>query len=820
MCFLVNQKLISKKHMPQEHFNTPLGEMQDLRIEGQIFHFETSNAKVQLSIFADNILRVRALQINRPWEDFSYAVIAKPSVISFEWEDEETHYLLKTDKIHLEITKNPLRFRFFDTEGNLLNEDDPAFGISWMGNEVTTYKTLQSSERFVGLGAKTGGIDQRNKTFTNWNSDAFGYGYETDPLYTSVPFFMGILPEIEKSYGIFMDNTYLSRFNFGASSDRFSYFQAENGEMDYYFIHDDSPAKVLEAYTHLTGRISMPPLWSLGYQQCRYSYYPDTEVKQVAQTFRSKDIPADVLYLDIHYMERYKVFTWDKERFPDPATLSKELAEMGFHLVLILDPGVKVEEGYEAYQDGIDKDVFVKYPDGTLYQGEVWPSWSHFPDFTNPRVRDWWGEKYKALTDIGIQGFWNDMNEPAVWGKHFPDMIEFDFDGQKATHKKAHNVYGMQMARSTFENTKKLLGNQRPFVLTRAGFAGVQRYAAVWTGDNVSEDGLMLSDVRILNSMGLSGLAFSGYDVGGFVGEADASLFKRWISIGAFAPFYRGHTMINSRDTEPWSFGEEGEDIARNYIKLRYRLLPYIYSLFYEATQTGMPVQRSLVFDYAYDHQIYQGDFQNEYFFGPSVLVCAVSIQHPIQKVYLPEGEWFDLFNDQKHQGSQIAMIETPLDKLPLFIKAGQMLLMQSPINHTKEKPIDVLELHVYLGGEGSTFAYYEDDGSSYDFQKGAYYKRNICYDSANKTIHFEAKEGSFVSKFTQVKIYFHGAEDSEIKAEYGGKSLAISKEDYYFVAPISNFDPFEYNEDFSKVVQDLPSVQLDLSEGDFEVKW
>ncbi len=806
--------------MPQDNLHYSLGEITSIHQEKQTIHLTTAEAKIHITVFAENIIRVRAVQAHKEWEDFSYAVVVTPQDINYDWQETPEIYSLKTLKIQLEISKNPLRCRFLDLEGNLLNEDEPSFGVSWIGNEVTAYKTLQDSERFVGLGEKTGGIDRRGNSYTNWNSDAFGYGYETDPLYASVPFYMGILPEIERTYGIFFDNTYRSRFNFGASTDRFSYFQAEDGEMDYYFIHDESPAKILAAYTYLTGRIAMPPLWSLGYQQCRYSYYPDTEVKQMARIFREKDIPADVIYLDIHYMERYKVFTWDNERFPDPAALSQELSEMGFHLVLIFDPGIKVEEGYQAYEDGLAQDVFVKYPDGIPYKGEVWPSWSHFPDYTDPKVRAWWGEKYKTLTDIGIQGFWNDMNEPAVWGKHFPDMVEFDFDGHKATHKKAHNVYGMQMARSTFEHTKKLLGNQRPFVLTRAGYAGIQRYATVWTGDNVSEDGLMLSDVRILNSMGLSGLAFSGYDVGGFVGEASSSLFKRWISLGAFAPFFRGHTMINSKDTEPWTFGEETEEISRNYIKLRYRLLPYLYSTFYEATQTGMPIQRSLVFEYTYDHQIYQGDFQNEYLFGQSILIYAANTQHPIQKIYFPEGDWYDLFNDAKHAGGQVAMIETPLDKLPLFVKAGEMLLMQSPVSHTQEFPLPTLEVHVYLGGEGSTFVYYEDDGTSYDFEQGVLYRRAIRYDSTQNTLHFAAKEGTYTSKFNKVKVYFHGLEGASIQPQLEGNDLAISTENYYFVQPISNFDPYEYNEDFSKVVQDLPSVEVNFPDAEFMLEW
>ena len=324
-----------------------------------------------------------------------------------------------------------------------------------------------------------------------------------------------------------------------------------------------------------------------------------------------------MIYIDIHYMDNYKVFTFDPVRFPEPEKMTSELKEMNFKTIVILDPGIKIEKGYPVYDEGVKKGYFIKYPDGENYSGEVWPGWSHFPDFTNPKVRDWWAEKLKFYTDKGIDGFWNDMNEPAAWGQCLPDLMEFDYDGAVTTHKQAHNIYGMQMARSTQQGAKQMNKGLRPFTLNRAAYAGIQRYTASWTGDNVASDEHMLCGVRLLNSLGLSGVAFSGYDVGGFANDASPALFAKWIILGAFSPLFRCHSMINSKSAKPWAFGEEVEEISRNYIGLRYRLLPYIYSAFYESSQTGMPVVQSLAIGHTYDAKIYEPAYQNQYYLVP-----------------------------------------------------------------------------------------------------------------------------------------------------------------------------------------------------------
>jgi alpha-glucosidase len=604
----------------------------------------------------------------------------------------------------------------------------------------------------------------------------------------SVPFYMGI--HSSRQYGIFFDNTYRSHFNMGASNNRFSSFGAEGGEMNYY-LFAGTMREIISNYTWLTGRIKLPPMWSLGTQQCRYSYYPDSEVVNIAQTYRSKKIPADVIYLDIHYMDAYKVFTFHPERFPQPAKMVAQLKEMGFHTAVILDPGIKVEDGYKQYEEGTNSNYFVKYPDGENYSGEVWPGWSHFPDFTRADVRQWWADAVKFYTEKGIDALWNDMNEPAAWGQSLPDLIEFDYEGQRTTHRQARNIYGMQMARSTYEGARKQLDGKRPFILNRAGYSGVQRYAASWTGDNTAQSDNMLLGVRLINSMGLSGLAYAGYDVGGFADEASPDLFARWLVLGTFSPLFRFHSGINTKDAEPWAFGEEVEEIARHYIGLRYRLMPYIYSAFYESTQTGIPVSRSLTIDYTHDVAIYDTRFQNQYLFGHALLITPVAAGQDYIKVYLPTQTklWYDLHTGAAIQaGEHIA--EVRRERYPLYVRAGSIICMQSTIQSMSEQPTTTLEVHLYYGAENNSSLYYEDDGSTYQYEKGNFYRRNIQYQADKRQLIFAKSEGSYTSHFKKVKLYFHGFGAFD-KVFVNNERGELSSEDYQFIVPVSSFDPY-----------------------------
>jgi len=760
------------------------GGIQDYSINGNGIEAQTENAKFTISFLTPAIVNVRFSRLDH-FEYFSYSVVGQATKLSVKKSSKKNEISLTSSDVKVSVNKENSLVSFFNVDGKLLNQDEPGLGTSWNGEQVTTYKKLQKDERFIGLGEKTGPLDRRGNGYQHWNTDSFAYGTGSDPLYCSTPFYIGV--HKNGVYGIFFDNTHKTFFNFGASNNRFASFSADTGEMNYYFIAGSSVAEIIQHYSWLTGKMELPPLWSLGYQQCRYSYYPDKEVTTLANTFRDKKIPADAIVLDIHYMDAYKIFSWHPEHFAKPDELINKLKSQGFEIVLMCDPGIKVEKGYAPYDEGVKLDAFIKYPDGENYQGQVWPGWCHFPDFTKPETRKWWAKWLKAYSEMGIQGYWNDMNEIATWGQVLPENLVFDFEGNKSTSRRGRNIFGMMMARATYEGAKKNLKGKRPFNLTRSGFSGIQRYAAVWTGDNVSYDEHMMLGVRMVNSMGLSGIAFAGYDVGGFVGEASSRLFARWISIGALSPFFRGHTMINSRDSEPWAFGEETEQIARNFIRFRYKLLPYLYSCFYEASKTGMPIQRSLAINYTFEEKIYQSTYQHQYLFGPYILVAPVESDKQLVKVFLPEGKWYYLYTGKLFEGNQEIAIECPPHKLPIFIKGGAVIPMQDPGENTRQLS-KTLYIHVYKGDEETKFELYADDGKTYQFQNGDFALRTIKYQPSKNKITVDAIEGKFQPSTKTIKFVFHGFEKES--AVVSNKKFRLKKENLELFLPLEKFDP------------------------------
>lgn len=795
--------------MRNNSINQSIGELKEYQLTSNGLSGRSDLERIRLTIYSPSIIRVRVTR-NELFDSFDYSIFGKPEKTDYEVKDDTEKLSFSTNEILLEVSKSPFRISFKTLDGKVINEDDSAFGVSWIGEQVCNYKRLHQDEKFIGLGEKTGPLNRRGSGYENWNTDHYAYGVDSDPIYSSIPFYIGIHSGLV--YGIFLNNSHKTNFNFGASNNRFSSYSADQGDMDYFFFHGDSVAQIIRDYSTVTGRMNLPPQWALGYQQCRYSYYPDKEVLSTAQNFRDREIPADAIVLDIHYMDKYKIFTWDKERFPDPKRMIDQLKDLDFRVVVMCDPGIKNEPGYAPYDDGVKEDIFLKYPDGTPYEGEVWPGWCHFPDFTSEKARKWWLGQLKVYSDLGIDGYWNDMNEIATWGHKLPELIEFSFEGERASSRKGRNLYGYMMAKSTYEAGVENLG-KRPFNLTRSGFAGIQRYAAVWTGDNIATDEHMLLGIRLVNSLGLSGVPFTGFDAGGFIGNATEDLFARWISLGAFSPFFRGHSMINSRDSEPWTYGETVEEISRNYIKLRYRILPYLYACFYHSSKTGIPVSRSLAIDYTHDEHVYMQGYENEYLFGDSLLVVPVESTKELTKAYFPEGGWYDMFTDEYREGGQQLAIECPLEKLPVFVKASGILVMQSQIYSTAEQPNSVLEVHIYHGQDSNSFEYYEDDGESFEYENGSYFKRVIDYTPSENLLVLGDVEGNYESKFTSANIYFHGCEKVEIEGR------EVRSETYRFIDPLTSFDPV-YDGGTDYRVDNLPCINVPFTSKQEIIKW
>jgi len=517
----------------------------------------------------------------------------------------------------------------------------------------------------------------------------------------SIPFFVGL--NGSRAYGIYFDNTYRSFFDFGCAREDSYLFGSTGGELRYYFFYGPDIKKIIENYTDITGKPFMPPMWALGHQISRYSYYPQERVLEIARELRARQIPCDTIYLDIDYHEGFKPFTWDEENFPAPDDLVKELGRMGFEIVPIVDPALSSDDNYEPYKKASDRDMLLKRRK-RVYYDMMWPGICAWPDFTRPEVREWWGEMYKIYTEIGIKGIWNDMNEPSVFNeeKTMKDDVKFS-DG--FSHLKNHNIYAMLEVMSTYEGLKKL-GVSEPFVLSRAGYAGIQRYAALWTGDNTSSWEHLALQIPMFLNMGLSGLSFTGSDIGGFIGTPSPELLVRWYEANTLVPFFRNHTAKGTYDQEPWVYGSYYESIIKKYIEMRYELIPYLYSLAYESHKKGYPILRPLFFEFQEDEETYT--IEDEFMVGPSILVAPVLEKGARERdVYLPEGTWWDYYTDEMYDGKQRISYCAPLDRLPLFVRDGAILPKQSVVQSTKERSRK-RTIEVY-GKQHSDFELYAD---------------------------------------------------------------------------------------------------------------
>lgn len=684
---------------------------------------------------------------------------------------------ISTAAARVRIEKAPLRITFMHRSGHVLSEDAEEGGLEWDGEKIRIRKKMPADEHYYGLGDKSGSFDHRGHSYTLWNTDAYSWGESTDPLYKSIPFFLALRHGI--SYGIFFDNTYRSQFDFGKEEPGIYSFGADGGELDYYFFAGLEPKKVLEEYSALTGRVPLPPLWALGFQQSRYSYYPETRVREIAKNFRERNIPADVIYLDIDYMEGYRPFTISRTNFPDFEKLVADLRRDGFHVITILDPGIKKERGYSVYDTGLARDVFVHNLNGSLFEGRVWPGMCVFPDFASSDVRRWWGSLYSDLAAKGVSGFWNDMNEPAILGAPgrpattMPSDALHHADGVTLPHSAFHNVYGMQMARATFEGLRALRSYERPFVLTRAAFSGTQRYAASWTGDNSSTWEHLRLSVRTLLNLGLSGYAFVGDDIGGYAGAPTPDLLTRWIELGSFNPLDRDHTEKGTADQEPWVHGEPHVSIRRRYIELRYRLLPYLYTALEESSRTGVPLMRPLILEYPADEKFYGND--REFLFGRDFLVAPKlsGDTNPVE-VILPQGDWYEYETGKRIRGGQTLEVATPLDALPLYVRAGALVPEDPLVQSTFGTPQGPLELRVYPGPECSD-SLYQDDGHSYNYTRGKFLRTTFtCIESAGVVrLHASASNGDYRPWWKEIAVTAFGIEKRPRRVQLGRRRLA-----------------------------------------------
>jgi alpha-glucosidase len=697
---------------------------------------------------------------------FSYAVakVTWPDVPFTVSESDET-ITLSTDAIRCQVTRLTGKLQFFDSAGRGIGGD--ADGISWRGSGAKIQSRLsrtlpmRNDATCVGLAEQPTVLDIRGQRYQLWNTSPTDYGRGANPIYFTIPFYMDIYSD--RAAGFFWDNPSRGEIDAGKATAERIIFESERGELRYYVFAGIDVAAVLSRYTELTGRMPLPPRWALGLHQSRWSYESAERVRDIAAGFRKRKIPCDAIHLDLAYMDGNRPFTWDRTAFPSPAGLVSDLQTDGFQTVVLLDPGIKADAAYSVDQSGLKDGMFVTYPNGKPFSGPVWAGTAHFPDFSEPKVRAWWAAQFESLAKIGIAGAWNDMNEPVVFNlggsQTIPDDARHNFEGQSLTHVEAHNVYGMLMARASREGLERFWPNKRPFNITRAAHAGAQRYASSWTGSNRSTwDHLRLSLTMTL-ACGLSGLAFTGPDTGGFSGDCSPELFARWVQLSSLLPFFRIHSAKNTHAQEPWAFGTEIESIARAAIEWRYQLLPYLYSVFAQCAQSGLPIIRPLWMADPADMALRTVEVAaDEFLLGDNLLVAPVLDKGVTKRdVYLPRGKWYDFWSHQLVEGGKQFSTDAPLNRLPLFARAGAVIPLWPIMQYTTEAVVDELRLKVYAGSGEVTL--YEDAGEGTAYQRGEYrwlYFTVAAQSDGGLTLTWR-RAGQFVPTYQRVRVEVYG---------------------------------------------------------------
>lgn len=624
--------------------------------------------------------------------------------------------------LSMRVQTEPLTFSWRLAGGEML------FGpvmAGFQAGRLVLAGPLKPGDTFYGLGEKPGFLDRRGRCYTMWTTDNTGPHVETDDqLYQAIPFL--ITQHAGRFCGLLFDDPGRTAFDLGAQHPDGWHFRADGTSLRLWVIAGPSLADVLRRYAALTGPMPLPPRWALGYHQSRWSYASAQEVEAIAAQLRGRKIPADVIHLDIDHMDGYRVFTWHPERFPDPKGMHARLAAKGFRTVTIVDPGVKVDPGYPVYDEVRGKRLDVRLADGRPFVGKVWPEDCVFPDFLRPEARAAWARHHAPLFAAGVSGLWCDMNEPSVFRgpavprpeQTMPDDASHGPPEAPVPHRRAHNLYGLHMAEAANAAFEAHAPDLRPFVITRAGFAGVQRHAMVWTGDNHSIWAHLEQGLAMCLGLGLSGVPFVGPDVGGFMGDCTPELLVRWTQAGALTPFFRNHSAQGTRPQEPWAFGPATEALVRAAIELRYRLLPYVYTCFKAASEDGLPIMRPMMLDWQAYPECHA--LADQYLFGRDLLVapvCRPGATH--RMVWFPPGAWHDFHTGAVHEGPGFQVVEAPLDRLPLWVRGGALLPVGPAVQFSGQS-VPELELRAY-GEVDLEGAWYDDDGETIGHHCGAY---------------------------------------------------------------------------------------------------
>ena len=720
--------------------------------------------KFRADILRADLLRLKISQTGQFDEHPTHAASFElPSPPPFRVTEEEAAITLETDAVRLVIARRPFALSAYRGDGSVIFEDvvddTGSHGYRYLNDSFVVTRRIAPHDSIYGLGEKAGRFDRRGRKWILWNTDVLapdairgqrlqdetdatlsGRSTNFDPYYSSIPFFYHCRANgAVKMAGFFVDNAYKANIDLSRNG-HYSY-RFSGGQYTEYVFAGPGMREILADYTFVTGRMPMPPLWALGHHQCRFHDYTEEQILEIGRGYRSRRIPCDVLWLDIDYMDGFRVFTWDAKKFPDVPAMIGKMREDKLRLVTIVDPGVKAEQGNSVFEEGRRRNAFCKTESGNLYVGQVWPGRTVFPDYSRGETREWWSELTAKHVQSGISGIWIDMNEPAT-GDVEPFSMRFDRDGANHPHERFHNQYALLMAMGTHAGLKRNNPGQRTFVLSRAGFAGIQRYAAQWLGDNASDWAHLRMSIPMAMGMGISGQPFIGADIPGFSANPTPELAVRWMQYGTMTPFCRCHNEAGERDQYPWSFGPGVEKRSRAAIELRYRLLPYIYSAFARASETGEPVQRPLAFDFQDDR--HARETEDAYLFGEALLVAPVlEPGQTARHVYLPKGTWVDWETGERHEGGQFITSAAPLDRIPIFARGGRVIpTYAAPPPSTMGHYPDALELHVVIPEEDGDYysELHEDDGLSDAFMRGSFVRTTFCVSRKRDRLRVTAK--------------------------------------------------------------------------------
>jgi alpha-glucosidase len=762
-----------------------LGKAITVAKDGSKARLEVGSATVEVTALAPDLFRVGFFPEGRLIDYSSVAVVAQ------DWQPgpltivEEAGVLtLRTSAAAAHLSLGQFRIGFTDHAGREFALDDPELGMGWFPTSgeaaVRVYKQHLAGEHYFGCGERTGELDKTGSQQLFWNIDPpRGHTALQSNLYASIPFTL-VLSE-GQAWGLFLDSTTRVEFDLAHDDPQRAWFGAGSGDLVYYVFCGPTPRKVLARYTDLTGHMPLPPLWALGNGQSRFSYETADEVLQIARSFRERDIPCDTLYFDIDTLDGYRVFTWNPVGFPDPEGLLAELHEMGFHAVSIVDAGVKVDADYAVYAGGKARDLYCKTPGGDDYQNVVWPGICTFPDFTNPDARAWWGKQHEALLDAGVDGIWCDMNEPGLFvppNSTMPPDVVHPGGGKAQSHLQVHNAYGSLMAQATREGLSGLRPDRRPFVISRSGYAGIQRHALLWTGDNSSTWDHLATSLSQLQNLGLSGVGWTGVDIGGYYGDTTGELLARWTEFGIFQPFSRNHSEKTTRRQEPWAFGEPYESVCRDMLKLRQRLLPYLYTLFEECHRTGAPILRPLFWAYPDDVSTYSMD--DEFMFGDALLVAPVTRPGVgYRHVYLPAGSWFHYWTGTRIEGPAHILAHAPLGRPAIYVRANTAVPFGPEMNYVGQQDADPLTFVIYPFEGSGTATFYEDAGDGNEQLNGFFARRAITCEVAAGRIRvgIGGQDGEFVPARRHIRLEMREIA-SEPESVQLGKALAVWRHD------------------------------------------